>query len=127
MQRTTEESEGSTEVDRKNIRSPASEPVGRETGTSWSVCVSVCVFVCENTGMHVHMRGVELGQLLLLLLEPQLVQLSAEKGTEETRRKEEEVWEKKEEEERLGGISEDIPVPMERLWEHGERRRKGVR
>lgn len=39
-----------TEGDRKNIRSPANEPVGEETGTSWTgsytahtVCVSVSV------------------------------------------------------------------------------------
>lgn len=62
-----------------------------------------------------------------VLLEPQLVQLSAEKGPEGMRRKEEEVWEKEKEEERLGGTNEEIPVPTETLWEHGERRRKGLR
>lgn len=76
-----------TEGDRKNIRSPASEPVGEETGTSWTVhtqhTLSSCVkkeSVLVHTSMHVCMRGVQLGQLLPL--EPQLVQLSAEKGTE---------------------------------------------
>lgn len=94
MQRRTEESEWCTEGDRENIRSPA-----RETGTSWStltahtcLCRYESVFVCKHTGMHVCMRGAELGQLLLL--EPQLVVLSAEKGPEGMRRKEEEVWEK---------------------------------
>lgn len=80
--------------------------------------------MCKHTSMHVCMRGVELGQLLLLL-EPQLVGLSAEKETPGMRRKEEEEWEKEEEEEEEahGGINEEIPVPTERLWEHAERRR----
>lgn len=39
--------------------------------------------------------------------------------TEEMRWKEQEVWEKEEEKERF--------VPMERLWEHGEKGRKGMR
>lgn len=81
--------------------------------------------MCKHTGMHVCMRGAEPGQLLLL--ESQLVQLSAEKGPEGMRRKEKEEWEKEKEEERLGGINEEIPVPTERLWECGERRRKGLR
>lgn len=61
----------------------------------------------------------------LLPLEPQLVRSSAEKRNRgDEKGKEEEVWEK-EEEETLSGINEEIPVPTERFWEHGERGRKG--
>ncbi len=118
MQRETEESEGYTEGDKKNIRSPASEPLGRETGTSGSthtqrtLCVCLCqeesVLVSKHRGKHVRFGVVELGQLLLL--EPQLVQLSAEKGTEGLRRKG-----KKEESGTFRGINEEIPVPTEKL------------
>lgn len=74
--------------------------------------------------MCVCIRGVGLGQLLRR--EPQLVGLSAEKGPEGMRRKEEEVWEQEEEEEeeRLRGLTEEIPVPTEKLWEHEEKKEK---
>lgn len=75
--------------------------------------------------MHVCMRGVDL-QGSCCRWSHSWFGYQQRKGTEGMRRKEEVVWEK-EEEETLSGINEEIPVPTERLWEHGERRRNGLR
>lgn len=59
-----------TQGERKNIHRPASEPVGEEPGTSWTIhtqqTLSVYLLVTErvcitnHTGMRVYKRGVQL-------------------------------------------------------------------
>lgn len=113
MQKRVEESRGHAEGDWKNIRSPASEPVGRDGNIlanshathTVCACLSQCesLFVCKHTRMSVWMKGVE-----LVPLEPQLVQPSLKKGSKGMKRKEWVVWEKDE-----GGLDKEIPVPID--------------
>lgn len=73
------------DAQRETGKTSAARRVSRwdeKTGTSWctrtrrALCAREAVLVCKHAGMHVCMRGVELGQLLPL--EPQLLRLSAE-------------------------------------------------
>lgn len=127
MQIRTKESKEYTEGDRENIRSPASEPVGREINilvdsrTPRIVCLSACV--CKSPHLCVRAQACA---LQTYRAGPDATARATagsaiSSKTEGMRREKEEKgeWEKED-----GGVDEEIPVPTERLWKHGERRLK---
>lgn len=126
MQRGTEESERhKRETEKTSAAQQASrweerqEHPGPLTHSTHCLCLYKSVSVWKHTGTHVCMRGVELGQLLLLEL--QLVRLSAEKGPEGMRRKEEEVWRKRDLDESMRRY-----LSLQRGFGNMEKKKKGA-